>query len=95
MYLMYIKNMSVEMPVSSARTDIGPVTDRAEYTGEVTYLTKHGRRAAAVVSAQAAELLEELEDLADLETARERLAAIDSGEEQSAPFVRRTQRRSA
>ncbi|MDR7304592.1 type II toxin-antitoxin system prevent-host-death family antitoxin [Haloactinomyces albus] len=72
--------MSVEMPVSSARTDIGPVTDRAEYTGEITYLTKHGRRAAAVVSAQAAQLLEELEDLADLETARERLATIGSRE---------------
>ncbi|WP_158546652.1 type II toxin-antitoxin system prevent-host-death family antitoxin [Halopolyspora algeriensis] len=82
--------MSAEMPVSSARTDIGPVTDRAEYTGEITYLTKHGRRAAAVVSAQAAELLE---DLDDLETARDRLAAIDSGEEQPVPFVRRTQRR--
>ncbi len=43
--------MVSELTVSEARADLGPVTSRAEYGGETTYLTKHGHRAAAAVAA--------------------------------------------
>lgn len=84
--------MSSEMAVSEARADLGSVTSRAEYGGETTYLTKHGRRTAAVVPAAAAELLEQLEDLLDGQAVRTALLALESGIEQAQPFVRRTPR---
>lgn len=85
--------MVSELTVSEARADLGPVTSRAEYGGETTYLTKHGHRAAAVVPAAAAELLEQIEDLVDDEAVRAAVAALETGTEQRVPFVRRTRRR--
>lgn len=85
--------MAVELTVSEARADLGPVTSRAEYSGETTYLTKHGRRAAAVVPAAAAELLEQIEDLMDAEAVRAALADLEAGTEQRVPFVPRTRGR--
>jgi prevent-host-death family protein len=87
---MYILYMSSEMSVTAARDALGPVTNQVEYGGETVYLTKHGRRAAAVVPAAAAELLEELEDVFDIEAVRAALAALASGEDTAEPFVRRT-----
>ena len=80
------------MSVSQARADLGAVTSRAQYGGETTYLTKHGRRAAAVVPAAAAELLEQLEDLVGEEAVRNALAKLRSGDEERVPFVRRIRR---
>ncbi|MEY8042122.1 type II toxin-antitoxin system prevent-host-death family antitoxin [Saccharopolyspora cebuensis] len=82
--------MSSEMSISEARADLGPVTSRACFGGETTYLTKHGRRAAAVVPAEAAELLEDLEDLVDGEAVREALEARRAGTNEPVPFTRRT-----
>ena len=84
--------MTAEMTVSQARADLGAVTSRAEYGGETTFLTKHGRRAAALVPAAAAELLEQLEDLVDEDAVRTALARLRSGDEERVPFVRRTGR---
>ncbi|HVV14014.1 type II toxin-antitoxin system prevent-host-death family antitoxin [Amycolatopsis sp.] len=81
------------MSISAARESLGPVTSRVEYGGETVYLTKHGRRAAAVVPAAAAELLEQLEDVFDLEATRAALDALASGEAAPEPFVRRTKSR--
>ncbi|APU16965.1 MULTISPECIES: type II toxin-antitoxin system prevent-host-death family antitoxin [Actinoalloteichus] len=84
---------SVEMAVTDARNELGPVTNRVSYGGETVYLTKHGRRAAALVPVAAAELLEDIEDLLDgeaVEAIRRRLA---DGTEGTVPFVRRTERR--
>lgn len=89
---MYILYMSSEMTVSEARAELGPVTSRAEYGGETTYLTKHGHRAAAVVPAAAAEMLENLEELVDGEAVRVALADLHAGTEERVPFVRRTRR---
>ncbi len=83
------------MTVSQARADLGAVTARAEYGSETTYLTKHGHRAAAVVPAAAAELLEQLEDLIDERAVRKALASLRSGDEERVPFVRRTGRQTA
>lgn len=94
-HLEYILYMTADMTVSQARADLGAVTSRAEYGGETTYLTKHGHRAAAVVPAAAAELLEQLEDLVDEQAVRRALASLGSGDEERVPFVRRTRRQTA
>ena len=44
------------------------------YGGERVVLTRHGRRVAAVVPIEDLELLEQLEDAADLDAVREALA---------------------
>ncbi len=85
--------MTVELTVSQARADLGPVTSRAEYGGETTYLTKHGHRAAAVVPVAAAELLEQIEDLVDDDAVRAALAGLQGGTDARMPFVPRTRRR--
>jgi len=85
--------MAMEMTVSEARAELGPITSRAEYGGETTYLTKHGHRAAAVVPAAAAELLEQLEDLVDGRAVLAALAELEAGVEERVPFARRTRRR--
>lgn len=90
--LAYILYMLSEMAVTEARADLGSVTSRAEYGGETTYLTKHGHRAAAVVPAAAAELLEQLEDLVDAGAVRAALADLESGVEERVPFLRHTRR---
>lgn len=87
--------MSTDLTVSEARAELGLVTSRAEYGGETTYLTKHGRRAAAVVPAAAAELLEQIEDLIDAEAVRSALADLEAGREQRVPFARFTHNRIA
>jgi prevent-host-death family protein len=89
---MYIMYMSLEMSLSEVRAQLPDVTNRAEYIGETVYITKHGRRTSAVVSADAAQLLEDLEDLVDLNAVREALADVDADRDQPRPFARRTQR---
>ena len=88
---MYIWYMSTEMTVSDARPELAEITNRAAYAGETTYLTKHGKRTAAVVPAASAQLLEDLEDLIDHQAVQEALAAFADGEA-TVPFRRRTQR---
>lgn len=78
------------MTVSQARAELGPLTSRAEFSGEITYLTKHGRRTAAVVPAAVAELLEQIEDLLDADSVRSALDDLAAGREGKLPFVRRT-----
>ena len=80
------------MTVSEARADLGPATSRAECAGETTCLTEHGHRAAAIVSAGGAELLEELEDAFDAEQVRAALAHLKSSTADRVPFTRRTSR---
>ncbi len=78
---MYITNMSLDIAMTDARSSLGDLAARAEYGGETVYLTKHGRRAAAVVSARTAELLEQLEDLLDAAAVAEVQARIAAGSE--------------
>ena len=90
-----LHDMSIEMSVSDARAELGPVTARVEYGGETVYLTKHGKRAAAVISAATAELLEQLEDVLDTEAVDAALADLRSGRDVAVPFVRHTRRRTS
>lgn len=88
MYILYMSDMTV----SEARATLGPVTSRAEFGGEVTYVTKNGRRSAAIVSADAAELLERIEDEFDARAVRAALDELESGTADRVPFSRRTAR---
>jgi prevent-host-death family protein len=63
-----------EMPVSDARQHLSDVVNRAAYGGEVVYLTRRGRRLAAVVPVEVLEGIEAAEDAADVAAAREALA---------------------
>lgn len=60
---------------------LGDLAARAEYGGETVYLTRHGRRTAAVVPAGTAELLEQLEDLLDVEAVAAVQARLADGTE--------------
>jgi prevent-host-death family protein len=51
-----------ELAVSDARDRLADVINEAAYGGRVTYLTRHGRRLAAIVSVEAAEAAERWED---------------------------------
>jgi antitoxin Phd len=63
-----------EMAVSDAREHLSDVVNRAAYRGEAIYLTRRGRRLAAVVPAEMLEAIEAAEDAADVAAAREALA---------------------
>lgn len=78
---MYTLCMSMDVAMTDARSSLGDLAARAEYGGETVYLTRHGRRAAAVVSARTAELLEQLEDLLDATAVAEVQARLDAGTE--------------
>ncbi len=51
-----------ELPITDARVRLADVVNDAAYGGTVTYLTRHGRRVAAVVPSEAAEAMERAED---------------------------------
>jgi len=50
-----------EIPVTDARTQLAEVIEHVG-TGEIIYLTRHGRRVAAIVPVDDAEALERAED---------------------------------
>lgn len=70
-----------EMSISAARDDLADVVSRAHHAGRITYVTRRGKRLAAIVPAEMAEAIERAEDAADVAAAREALARIDAGEE--------------
>jgi len=55
-------DMGGEVPVSSARERLPELLDTAVHDGGVVYLTRYGRRVGAIVPAELAERIEELED---------------------------------
>lgn len=62
------------MPLAEARDHLGDVVNRAAYGGEVVYLTRRGRRVAAIVPADLVEAIEAEEDAKDLSAAKAALA---------------------
>lgn len=56
-----------EMALTELRAHLPDLVNRAAYAGESTYITRHGKRAAALVPAWLLEELEEAEDRADAE----------------------------
>lgn len=51
-----------DVPITAARDRLADVVNEAAYTGRVTYLTRRGKRLAAIVSVEAAEAAERWED---------------------------------
>jgi antitoxin Phd len=62
--------------IVEAREKFGDLVNRAALLSERVYVTKHGKRVAALVSVEDAELLEALEDKYDLEAIKEIRADI-------------------
>jgi len=52
------------------------VVNRVAYSGESTYLTRRGRRLAAIVPVELLEAIEALEDRTDVEAAEESYAEV-------------------
>jgi prevent-host-death family protein len=71
-----------EMTVTEARARLADVVDQARVEHDPVFLTRHGRRIAAVIDAEHLEqLIEAAEDLADLQAAAAARAEMaDTGE---------------
>lgn len=79
-YSAYSHAMS-EMTVSDARARLADIVDTARVDHEPVYLTRRGRRVAAVIDADDLDrLIEAAEDLADIEAARAAREATAAGE---------------
>ena len=62
-----------EMPIERAQEHLAEVVEEAGRAGEVVYLTRHGRRVAAIVSPELAAEIEAAEEETDAAAAREAL----------------------
>ena len=65
MYVMYnwfMADLTGDMSVSDLRAHLAEVLNEATYSGTRTYITRAGRRIAAVVPVDEAEMIEEAED---------------------------------
>jgi prevent-host-death family protein len=63
-----------ELPITDARDDLAEVVNRVAYGHERVRLTRRGKPLAAVVSIEDVELLEQLDDQADVDAMRQALA---------------------
>jgi prevent-host-death family protein len=66
-----------ERRISEARESFSTTVNRVAFGGERVVLTRHGRRVAAVVPIADLDLLEQIEDAADLDDVRAALAEPD------------------
>ena len=74
-----------EMPISEASDHLEEVAGESAATGEVIYLTRDGRRLAAIVPADVAAEIEAAEDAADIAAAEAAMA--ETGEDIPAEMV--------
>lgn len=71
-----------ELTVSDARARLADVVDDARVGHAPVYLTRRGRRVAAIIDADDLDrLIADAEDLADIKAARAARAEISSGEQ--------------
>jgi len=78
------KKPSDNVSVVEAREKFGDLVNRAALLSERVYVTKHGKRVAALVSVEDAELLEALEDKYDLVAVK--AARTDMAKHGTVPF---------
>lgn len=79
--------MPQSVAVSAAKQQLGSLVDRAHLAHETVFLTKHGRKMAALVDADEYEsLLEHLEDLEDAIAATAARQEIADGEASPIPW---------
>lgn len=75
------------MTVSAARARLADVVDSARITRDPVYLTRRGRRVAAVVDADhLRQLLEDAEDLADIQAAAQAREEMKSSGAEPIPW---------
>jgi antitoxin Phd len=68
-----------DLGITDARDRLAEVVNEAAYTGTVTYISRRGRRLAAIVPAEDAERLEDAEDTYLLSLATESLDELAHG----------------
>ena len=86
---MYIAHMNppVEKSVSDARRDLAAVIDTAKSSREPVWISRRGRRVAAVIDADQLERLQDLaEDMADILDAEAARAEIRETAEEPVPW---------
>lgn len=66
-----------EVPVAELRSTLGDTIARTSYTGERVIITRHGKPAAALISAEDLDYFEQLENAADSAALREAIANDD------------------
>jgi antitoxin Phd len=76
-----------ELPITDARDRLADVVNEAAYGGQITYLTRRGRRLAAIVSVEAAEAAEQWEDEQLGRMADEALAEMARAGERPVPLA--------
>ena len=78
MYILYMTS-PVDRSISEARRDLAAVIDEARATREPVFLSRHGHRVAAIISADELErlrdLAEDMADILDAEAARQEMRA--------------------
>lgn len=67
--LLYMKGLAMNMSIVEARANLSDALNKVAYSGERIVLERHGKPAAAIVSVEDLELLEELENRSDLKAA--------------------------
>jgi prevent-host-death family protein len=65
------------VPVTQARIELADLVSRVAYGSERIELTRYGKVQAILISKEDYELLRQVEDLADRDIVRERLATLD------------------
>jgi len=70
---------SGDLGITDARDRLADVVNEAAYAGTVTYITRRGRRVAAIVPAGDAERLERAEDAYLTSLAAQAMAEVESG----------------
>jgi len=61
-YTLPMSESARDLPVTDVRDRLADVINEAAYGGQVTYLTRHGRRLAAIVPVETADAAERWED---------------------------------
>lgn len=86
MYARWVSENAQDVPITDARDRLADVVNQAAYSGQVTYLTRRGRRLAAIVSVETAEAAERWEDEQLARMADEALAEMSRRGETPVPL---------
>ena len=74
------------LSIVNARNNMADALNRVSYGGERVYLTRRGKPVAVLVSLADAELLDKLEDAADIRDAKKALAEYRKNPASAMPF---------
>jgi prevent-host-death family protein len=78
-----------EMSISDARDDLADIVSRAHHADRITYVSRRGKRVAAIVPAALTEALERAVSVAGVAGVHQALARVAAGEPSSVDDHRR------